>query len=204
MNNKYSAVIFDLGNVLLSINYSKLLKKLDTYKKGLGNRFAALYKKNYDTFKTYERGQLSTEKFLETMMFYTENYITQEEFCEIFSCIFVENTKLTSLLPLLKKNYRLILLSNTNYIHHKYGWEKYSFITHFETLILSYQVGVMKPDYRIYEVVENYTKLPSSKHLFIDDLPENVEAAINLGWDGIQYNGIEKLEVEFKRRNMVI
>ena len=99
--------------------------------------------------------------------------------------------------------YKLILLSNTSGIHQKYGWEKYSFIKNFDKLILSHEVGAVKPEEKIYKAVEEFTLEKSETHIFIDDILDYVNAAKTLGWDGIQFVGYENLENEFKLRNIL-
>src|SRR3972149_4350708 len=114
-----------------------------------------------------------------------------------------ENEDLVSLLPELKKRYKLVLLSNTNIIHQKYGWNEYGFLKNFEKLILSHEVGAVKPEEKIYRAVEKYTKLPSGEHIFIDDIFEYVEAVKNLGWDAIQFKSYNQLINELKIRGLI-
>ena len=131
------------------------------------------------------------------------NYkVTSEEFCEIYSSIFTLNEEVAGLLPHLKKKYKLVLLSNTNYIHMKYGWEGYDFLRHFDKLILSHEVGAIKPEEKIYKAVEEFTKRPSGEHLFIDDIAEYADGAKKLSWDAIQFINYPQLISELKERNI--
>jgi len=204
MPQKYSVIVFDLGNVLLPIDFSKLKAELDRYDFGLGERFSDRYRQNIDIHNKYEGGKLSEEEFLKIMMDWTENFVPKEKFCEIYSDIFCEDKNVINLLGKLKKEYRLILLSNTSYIHQKYGWEKYNFSLHFEKMFLSYEIGVMKPDEKIYSLLQNYTQQPAEEHLFIDDLTKNIKTAKKIGWDGIQFLGYEKLLKDLSIRKIII
>jgi putative hydrolase of the HAD superfamily len=136
------------------------------------------------------------------MMDWTGHKISPEEFCRIYSDIFTLNIDNINLLPKLKKNYKLVLLSNTNHIHQKYGWEHYEFLQHFDELILSHEVGAVKPEEKIYRAVENFTEAPSAEHLFIDDIPEYVDGARKLDWDAVQFTTHGKLLEDFKFRNI--
>ena len=127
------------------------------------------------------------------MLNWTEYKIDEEEFKIIYSDLFIENKETTSLLPKLKKNYKLVLLSNTNYIHQKYGWEKYNFLQYFDKLVLSHEVGAIKPEEKIYRAVEVFTNEPSENHLFVDDISEYVEGAKKIGWEGIQFRSYDQL-----------
>lgn len=199
-----SVVVFDLGNVLIPFDYQRLLNKLEERKKGLGERFYELYKKNYHIHREYEKWNLSDEEFLDVMMEWTEYKFTREEFCHIYSDLFEVNHKVAGLLPKLKERYGLVLLSNTNHIHQKYGWEKYDFLKYFDKLILSHEVGAVKPERKIYEAVMNFTKKPADEHLFIDDIEDYARGAINMGWQAIHFKGYDNLLEELKLRNINI
>lgn len=200
---KYSVIVFDLGNVLIPFDYSIIIRRLNSVEDGLGDSFYEMYKKNYHIHRQLETWELSTDEFLDIMMEWTKGKITKEEFCEIYSNIFTQNEDTISLLPELKKKYKLVLLSNTNYIHQKYGWEKYDFFEHFNKLILSHEAGAVKPDEKIYRAVEEFTKLPSEEHIFIDDIQEYAEGARKLGWDAIQFTGYNSLVAELNKRNII-
>ncbi|MCF8260129.1 MAG: HAD hydrolase-like protein [Melioribacteraceae bacterium] len=193
MDSKYSVIVFDLGNVLIPFDYNIVIKKLDETDPGLGKRFYDVYMKNYGVYKKYERWQLSDRQFLDKMMEWTEGKIGREEFCKIYGNIFSVNQKVADLLPKLKENFTLVLLSNTCNIHQKYGWEKYTFLEIFDKWILSHEVGAVKPEEKIYKAVENFTGKPANEHFFIDDILEYVNAAKNNGWGGTQFFGYEQL-----------
>ncbi len=200
---KYSVIVFDLGNVLLPFDYDILIKRLDKIKPGLGKYFVDTYFSNYDFHRAYESGKISEEKFIERMLEILDYKIDSETFCKYFSEIFEENKELIALLPVLKKKYRLILLSNTNSIHEKYGWNKCSFLKLFDSLIVSHKAGAVKPEEKIYRAVENVSGLPPAEHIFIDDIEEYVKAAKKLGWDGIRFKDNNSLFKELKKRSII-
>ncbi len=196
-------LVFDLGNVLIPFDYGGLLKKLNELKSGLGEKFARLYKENYEVHRRFEKGLLTEDEFLKIMIEWTEGLLNKEEFCFYYSNIFEENKELAALLPSLRKKFKLVLLSNTNAIHKKYGWEKFEFLKYFDALILSHEAGAVKPEAIIYKAVMDFTNLPAESHLFIDDIEEYVNAAKSLGWQGIQFKSNEKLFAEFKRLGII-
>jgi len=200
---KYSVIVFDLGNVLIPFDYSIIIKKLNVVEEGLGESFYKKYQSDYHIHRQLETWELSTDDFLNIMMEWTNYKISKVEFCEIYSGIFTVNEDVAALLPVLKKKYKLVLLSNTNFIHQKYGWEKYEFLKHFDKLILSHEVGAIKPQEKIYKAVEAFTKLPSAEHLFIDDVLEYADGAKNNGWDAIQFLNYNNLVEELKSRDII-
>jgi putative hydrolase of the HAD superfamily len=131
-----------------------------------------------------------------------DNKIDSETFKKYYADIFSLNEDVISLLPNLKKNYKLFLLSNTDSIHQQYGWQKYEFLNYFDELILSHKVGAVKPEEKIYRKVEEASAFPSEEHFYIDDIQEYVDAAKKIGWDAVQFINYEKLVNDLKERNI--
>ena len=200
---KYSVIVFDLGNVLVPFDYSVMIKKFNELKQGLGDKFADYYKSNYEIHRSYERGDIPENEFIDKMLRVLENKIDARTFCNLFSNIFKVNDDVAGLLPQLKEKYKLVLLSNTNSIHREYGWKGYPFLKYFDKLILSYEVHAVKPEEKIYLAAEDYTKVSSSEHFFIDDILEYVDGAKKAGWDADQFTGYKKLVSDLKDRNII-
>jgi HAD superfamily hydrolase (TIGR01509 family) len=113
------------------------------------------------------------------------------------------NEDVAGLLPELKKKYMLVLLSNTNSIHQKYGWNEYEFLKLFDKLILSHEVNALKPEPAIYKKVEAFTRKPPEEHIFIDDIEEYAESAKKAGWEAVWFKNYENLVEEFKERKIL-
>ena len=203
VKRKYSAIVFDLGNVLIPFDYNILIEKISRIEPALGNKFVEYYRSNYSTHRNFERGFVSEEKFINKMLEVINNRIDANTFCKYYADIFRVNKKVASLLPILKNNCKLFLLSNTDPIHQKYGWQKYDFLKHFDKLILSYETGAVKPEEKIYRAVEDASGYPSEEHILIDDVEEYVNAAKKLGWDGIHFSNYNSLVEELKLRDIL-
>ncbi len=202
MKAKYSVIVFDLGNVLLPFDFKDVVQGFEGIEGGLGIKFADFYRSNYDVHRRFERGEYSVEEFTDIMLDVLEHKVDKEKFYAVYSGLFSVNEGLVALLPVLKKNYRLVVLSNTNAIHMKFGWGKYQFLSNFEKLILSHEVGAVKPEEKIYRAVEAYTGVPSEGHLFTDDILEYVNGARSVGWDAVQFKGNDDLISEFRKRGI--
>ena len=203
MKRKYSVIVFDLGNVLIPFDYSIAVNKLNKIEARLGDDFIDSYKSNYHIHRAFERGDMSEKEFLDSMLNIVDHKIDAETFCRYYSEIFSVNEDLASLLPILKEKYMLVLLSNTNSIHHRYGYQHYEFLKHFDKLILSHEVNAVKPEEKIYRAVEAFTLKASEKHIFIDDIKEYVDGAKNIGWDAIQFKGYDDLIKDLKQKNIL-
>ena len=203
INRKYSAIVFDLGQVIVPFDYKLFTDKLDQIQKGLGEQFVAKYNANYEIHRRFEKGEISEKDFISKMLEYLDHKIDGETFCKYWSDIFSSNEDVIALLPLLKQKYKLYLVSNTNSIHQKYGYKDYGFLKLFDKLFLSHEVGFIKPEKEIYQAVEKESGFPSEEHIFIDDILEYVDAAKKLGWDGIQFLGYKDLVNNFEKRNIL-
>lgn len=199
----YKAIVFDLGNVLLNFDYKIIINSLNKIEAGLGDKFEKLYSENYYLHEDLEKDQISVDDFTDTILQWLNNKITAEEFHHIYSGIFSPNEEMISLLPELKQNYKIFLLSNTNYIHQKYGWEKHDFIKLFDKLIPSHKVKARKPELEIFKAAEKIIGYKSSEIFFTDDILEYVEAAKLAGWDAVQFQGYKKFLHELKRKNIL-
>lgn len=202
-DKKYSAVVFDLGQVLVRFDYKYFIDKVNKIKLGIGEQFIELYKQNYHIHRDFEKGLISEKDFIDQMLEYLDHKIDAKTFCKYWSDIFSLNTDVVALLPAIKKNYKLYLVSNTNSIHQRYGYQHYEFLRIFDKLFLSHEVGFVKPEKEIYQAVENYSGFPSNEHIFIDDILEYVEAAKSIGWDGIQFVGYDNLVKNFQSRRIL-
>lgn len=61
----------------------------------------------------------------------------------------------------------------------------------FDVVVISAEVGLLKPDPRIYRLALERLQVPPPMAAFVDDLPENVEAARALGLYGIRFQDTE-------------
>jgi len=200
----YSVIVFDLGNVLIPFDYQIVVKKFNRIKPGLGKKFYKLYQDNYNIHRDFEKGIINTEQFLTIMLEWLEGKVFGKKFCRIYSSVFSINQDVVDLLPALKKKkYKLVLLSNTNPIHKKYGYGHYDFLKFFDKLILSHEVKSLKPEEKIYRAVQEFTRQPASKHFYIDDILEYVDSAKKLGWDGVQFTNYENLVEELKKKQIL-
>lgn len=196
--NKLKALIFDLGNVLIFFDWNIARNKLNQIQENLGDITTNFLKSNKNLIYGLETGSIDEETFLNEIKKNINSKISKAELAKIYSEIFWENEELTKLLPELKKNYKLYLLSNTNRIHRKYGWNDYEFIKHFEKLFLSYEIGFAKPDKEIYEYVASSIPYKKDEFIYIDDIEPFIEAAKSLGWNAIRFESNEQLIRELK------
>jgi HAD superfamily hydrolase (TIGR01509 family) len=61
----------------------------------------------------------------------------------------------------------------------------------------------MKPDAKLYEVVETHCGRRGSDLLYVDDRPENIEAAAARGWQVILQESPEKTQAAIRKLGLI-
>jgi len=84
------------------------------------------------------------------------------------------------------------VFSNTNELAAEHIRRNFPFYSRFDGYILSYEHGAMKPDARLYEVVERQSGRRDAEILYLDDRPENIAAGAARGWQVILQESPEK------------
>jgi putative hydrolase of the HAD superfamily len=157
-----------------------------------------------DLVTRFEEGKVAPEDFVQELSAILELNVTYEEFCGIWSAIFLPDTLIPEeLLVALKKRYRLLLLSNTNAIHFDMVWENYPLLRHFDHHVLSYRVGALKPSPAIYAEALRNAECAPEECFFTDDIPAYVEGAKALGMDAVQFENHQQIERELKARGVI-
>jgi glucose-1-phosphatase len=177
-----SVVVFDLGKVLIDFDYTIAARK---FAKECGLEPAEV-KKMLDhspLLYRFETGLMSTEEFYKEVCSKTGFKGCQQDFCGHFADIFWEIEPMIAWQALLRKSgIPTYIFSNTNGIAVPHIRQRFPFFANFDGYILSYEQGAMKPDPKIYEVVEKQTGRKGAEIFYIDDRVENIETGVNRGW----------------------
>ena len=76
---------------------------------------------------------------------------------------------------------------------------QHSWFSYFKQIFLSFDIGHMKPDPRIYHTVAKELGVQSSEVVLIDDKKENVEGAVKCGMNGIIFRSAEQLRADLEK-----
>ncbi len=181
---KIKTLIFDFGDVFINLD-----------KKGAMQNALNLF--NLETFESdmieinilYEIGKISTSEFIE---FYKSKFqnLNEADIINAWNYIikdfpkhrldFIENLSQ-------KKEYQLVLLSNTNNLHIEFVKDNVPFFEDFkncfDAFYLSQEIHLRKPNADIFEFVLKENNLISNACLFIDDTKDNTDTAKKLGFN---------------------
>jgi putative hydrolase of the HAD superfamily len=107
------------------------------------------------------------------------------------------------LLTALRPKFRLAALSNSNQLHWERNTNDLGVTGLFEVAISSHQIGVSKPDPKIYLTALERLDAAPDTIMFFDDVPANVEAASALGIHAFQVEGIEGVRSRLIREQLL-
>ncbi len=181
-------IIFDLGGVLLNIDYN--LTEQAFIAAGVTN-FHELYSqlRQSDLFDKLEMGQIPPEEFIAAMQRASETSITEAQVVAAWNAMLLDfPVRRLQILQQLRLYHDLFLLSNTNEIHEA-AFNDILMRSHgipnigvfFDKVYLSHRIGLRKPMKEIFERVLNDNGLQPGHTLFIDDSPQHIAAAKALG-----------------------
>lgn len=195
-------IIFDLGHVIVKFSWEAVCHGFAKRANIPKDQFADVL--TYLNTLGYERGAVTTATFLGELNKALSIDLDLPEFTKLWNATFEEDKEVTSLLELLGQKRPLYLLSNTNENHFGFIETNFQIARHFQQIILSYEIGHVKPEAKIYEEALTRSSLHPSKCLFIDDLAENTQAAEFLGMKTIVYKGAEDLKRRLPAFNVTI
>lgn len=192
--NPPKVVVFDLGKVLLDFNFQIFADALAGESSVTADEIQASVI-NSDLLRDYEYGRTTSQQFFEQVKSFSKYRGDIQSFKNLFGEIFTEIVPMISLQQRLRKSgLPTYIFSNTNEIAIDTVRRLYPFFSGFTGYILSYEHLSMKPDTRIYEVVEDVIGASGSDLVFLDDKEENISAAQARGWHGIVHVNPEQSE----------
>src|SRR2546423_4143745 len=172
------ALLFDLGRVVLDIDFSRALNCWAGHAGCEPAQLIGRFSPD-DAYKRHERGELSDAEFFAGLRASLGIDVSDAQFLEGWNAIFAG--EMPGIAPLLQRAARhlpLYAFSNTNGAHVEHFSLAYSgVLEHFREVFLSSSIGLRKPDGEAYDHVVKAIGVPAERIVFFDDLAENIEGA---------------------------
>lgn len=189
MNLHFKAIIFDLGGVILNINYENTINEFK--KIGITN-FDALYTQaqQNQVFDNFETGKISATEFRDYIRDISNTTLTDTQIDMAWNAMLLDlPLKRIEFLKELAKTYPIYLYSNTNEIH--LNAFRQIFKTQYRDDLLlenlfvqtyySHEIGMRKPNSDGFLKIINDHNLDVESTLFIDDSEQHIEGAKKIG-----------------------
>jgi HAD superfamily hydrolase (TIGR01509 family) len=200
---KPSVAVFDLGKVLVDFDYTIAARRIaarGTITMAEIGRFIA----TTPLFYQYESGFITTQQFFEEIRRVSGFKGSLQEFGHCFADIFTAIEPMVQIQAALRRQgLRCYAFSNTNELAAEHIRRTFPFYADFDGHVLSYQHGVMKPDAKLYEVLERMAGRQGADIVYLDDRPENVAAGAARGWQAILQQSPEKSRGALRRLGLL-
>ena len=181
--NAPKVVVFDLGKVLVDFDYGILARRLAAKCQQANPAQIQKHLDHSPLLFQYETGKLTREQFFAEVKSLLGYHGDIEAFAEIFADIFSPMPRMIELHAALRaRGVPTFIFSNTNDIAVAHIQRKFPFFSQFDGYVLSYKHGAMKPQARLYEVVEEVTESKQHEIIYLDDRAENIAAGAARGW----------------------
>ncbi len=192
------AIIFDWGGVLVDNPVEKLMEYCAD---SLGVTHQNLKSSFFQYESEFQKGLITEDDLWKTICdkLKVNHPITKSLWKEAVISVFREKEGVFRLAQNLKKNgYKIGFLSNTEIPTMEYffdkGYEKY-----FDVKVFSCAEKTIKPEERIYHIALDRLQVKPDETIFIDDKPEYVEGAQQIGIHGIVFKNINQLNKELTK-----
>jgi len=194
-------IIFDLGNVLVNIHPKEVMEEFKHLCKKNKDKVAEFFlsKFHYD----YMSGKYSSDEFYQKLNDTFQFGLDFPDFVSIWNKVIGKpKDGIEDVVLKLNSNFILSICSNTDPLHWNFCVQNYPFISDFKHYFLSFDLGLRKPDKRIFQdMIERLGTTPN-KCLFVDDTYENIITADEMGFftihatnPGAVYAGLDQLKL---------
>lgn len=194
-------IIFDLGGVLLNIDYHLTRQAFAAL--GVGH-FDELYSQSHanELFSRLEKGEIAPDEFYKAINQATGLSLSPQEIEKAWNAMLLDFRESALLwLERIKPHYQLALLSNTNCIHmeafRKIYFQKSRtrpFEEYFHKAFYSFDLHERKPDLSCFHKAIDLLQIRPEEAIFVDDSVQNVEAATDAGIRSYQLKDGEQVE----------
>lgn len=185
-------LFLDVGGVLLSNGWGH--ESREAAAKEFNLNYEEINRLHEFIFNVYEIGNLNLEEYLDTVIFNQPREFTKEDFK---SFMFAQSIELPGMLPWIiewKKSgcsFRIISINNEPKELNDYRIKKFKLHRCFDAFISSCEVGMRKPDPRIFKLAMGVALAAPEQCYYFDDRPMLVEAASRLGIHAFHHTGFE-------------
>ena len=191
-------IVFDLGKVLVDFHPTEGMKKMGFSKEAINcfekNIFSGLWEE-------CDRNPLGDKEIRALFKQRVKGYEREVDMLwdNLWDVTGVYAYSHEWILSLKKRGYKVFILSNFGQRSFEINSHLYTFLEDVDGLLISYEIGKIKPEPEIYEALLERYSFSAKESVFIDDRKINVDAAILCGMKGIVFDGYEKTQQKLNR-----
>jgi FMN phosphatase YigB (HAD superfamily) len=196
-------IYFDMGNVLVHFDEARAARQMGEVA-GIDAQQARRIVFESDLQHRFERGEVSEPQFHEAFCEASGTQPDPSRLLHAGADMFELNVPIVPLVVHLHgAGHKMGILSNTCSSHWTHVRRRFRVVrSYFDTTVLSFEVGAMKPSPRIYECAAEAAKVPPQAIFYLDDRQENVDAAVAAGFDAVLYTDVPALAAALRWRGV--
>jgi glucose-1-phosphatase len=193
-------ILFDIGNVLVELADASLISNLSRRDFSY-NYFWETWPKIQGVID-FESGKTDSETFSESVIDFYDLDVSVDEFISVFRTGAKHKYQgVDELLTRLSDSYEIACLTNTNPIHWPKIRDEFGLGRFFRKSYVSYELGLLKPDAKLFGHVLNDTGFEANEVLFVEDNINHVHMAESLGFICCHVDNFENAKVKIE--NMI-
>ncbi|WP_455203868.1 HAD family hydrolase [Kaarinaea lacus] len=189
------AVVFDVGNVLVEIDFHRVFASWAHYAQCPQEQIAERYAHDHH-YENHERGEISAREYFAALRENLDINISDEQFFEGWNQIFVgEVPTIRQLTSHYSTLFPIYAFSNSNETHKAVWISRYSqLLQPFKQVFVSCDIGKRKPDTDAYLHVADAIGTEPRRILFFDDSQQNIEGAQRVGMHAKKIDSVADME----------
>lgn len=186
------ALLFDLGNVLIEIDFQRAFDLWAAHAQRPVDQVAARFSVD-EAYQRHERGEISAAQFYASLRESLDLQLSDAQFEEGWNAILIEEKRaVTELIAGLHARLPTYVFSNANLTHQDYWNRHYAHVVApFRHVFVSSDIGMRKPEPEAFRHVAREMGVAPERILFFDDLLSNVEGARAVGMQAVQVRSAE-------------
>ena len=180
--SRYPHIIFDLGNVVLNVNFDDCLRVWSRHTGLSVEDFKARFTHD-EAYSQHERNEISGHEYYRHLCKVFQVSMPYEVFKEGWDAILGETIEETrAFIHEFKGKIKFYAFTNSNALHREVWSQKYKpVLDHLDEIFCSSQIGSRKPEAKGFQFILKKISAKPSEVVFVDDLLVNVQAAEALG-----------------------
>lgn len=194
--------LFDMGNVLIYFSHERMCRQIAEI---CGLAPADVRRLLFDSGvqAEFEKGHITEESLHVRLQQQSQRTLDFDALVHAASDIFERNAAIEPVIESLKsQGRRLVLLSNTSLSHFRFVRERFDVLSAFDSYVLSYEVGAMKPDREIFDAALAAAGCPAGNCFYTDDIAEYVAAGRRHGLQAEVYTSVDALRGQLRERGV--
>lgn len=194
------AIVFDLGGVIFSSNATSYEGR-EKLARQIGIEPSKLQEFWFERREQIIIGKISEDGFFGELISTHQLPISLQEIKDIIRDSDVINQEMLTILAGLKNHFQLFALTNDVKEWIEYRINKFNLKKYFEMILSSSEIGLAKPDPKIYNYLFQKTDLNAKDIIFVDDRIENVNAAESLGIKSFHFTNAKEFKIWLEKEN---